>query len=593
MAARLQSAAADGGSARTSGWRWWLRRPLDGFDSAWQRFAAFYHAQLEAALRHRARVVAGAVLLLALTVPVALSLDRSVLPNVDQGGFTARLELPRGTPLEATAEVATRLEQIFRADAAVDAVFSRIGKQAAVQGITEDRSGVHTAVLDVRLERGESTRRTLARLRPQLAGVAPGGVSIESGQATALGKLLGAGEADLAVRIRADDLDAALAYAQRVRSRLQQLPSLTNVRIGTELGQPEYLVEIDRERAASYGIDAREVADAVESFMRGRIATDFVAFDRKVPVLVRLPEAARRSLATMETLQLRGVPLRELVRVRESVGPVEIRRLDQSRLVPVFADATGRDIDGAVRAAQAAVRELPPPEGVRFELGGENEEMRRSFRELGLAFALALLLVYMILAAEFESLLHPFTVLLAVPMGLIGAVFALWVFGAGINSVSLIGMVILVGIVDNDAVVKIDFINQMRREGMSVRAAILEAGRARLRPIVMNSLTAMLAILPMMFGIGAGAGLQAPLAIAVFGGLLTATALTLVVIPVVYELFDELGVRLRSRLGRGTAATAAGEPRSERTTASPALVTATAEASVPSPASPARPLASE
>jgi HAE1 family hydrophobic/amphiphilic exporter-1 len=352
------------------------------------------------------------------------------------------------------------------------------------------------------------------------------------------------------VRIRGDDLDAALAYAEQVRVRLASLPTLTNVRIGTELGQPEFLVEIDRERAASYGIDAREVADAVESYMRGRVATDFVAFDRKVPVVVRLPEAARRSLATMETLQLRGVPLRELVRVRESVGPVEIRRLDQSRLVPIFADAIGRDIDGAVRAAQLAVQQSPPPEELRLEIGGENEEMRRSFRELGLAFALALLLVYMILAAEFESLVHPFTVLLSVPLGLIGAVLALWLFGAGINTVSLIGMVILVGIVDNDAVVKIDFINQMRREGLSTRDAIREAGRARLRPIVMNSLTAMLAILPMMFGIGAGAGLQAPLAIAVFGGLLTATALTLVVIPVVYELFDELDIRLRNRFRR-------------------------------------------
>ena len=550
MAARLQAGDTSAARRATAGWRAWLRRPLDAFDRGWQAFAHFYHAQLERALHHRGRVVAGALLLLVVTIPVALSLDRSVLPNVDQGGFTARLELPRGTPLETTAEIAGRLEQVLRADAAVAAVFSRIGKQVAVQGITEDRSGVHTAVVDVRLEPGEHTRRVLARLRPQLARVAPGDLSIESGQATALGKLLGAGEADLAVRIRADELDAGLAYAEQVRARLQRTPALTNVRIGTELGQPEYLVTIDRERAASYGIDARQVADAVESYMRGRIATDFVAFDRKVPVLVRLPEAARRSLATMETLQLQGVPLRELVHVTESVGPVEIRRLDQSRLVPVFADAVGRDIDGAVRAAQAAVRDLPPPDGVRLEIGGENEEMRRSFRELGIAFGLAVLLVYMILAAEFESLVHPFTVLLTVPLGLIGAVFALWLFGAGINTVSLIGMVILVGIVDNDAVVKIDFINQMRREGLSTRAAIYEAGRERLRPIVMNTLTAMLAILPMMFGIGAGAGLQAPLAIAVFGGLLTATALTLVVIPVVYELLDDLDVRLRARFGR-------------------------------------------
>jgi len=560
MAARMHATTDSATRPPATGWRAWLNRPLDAFEHGWQSFEHFYHAQLERALRHRGRTVVGSALLFAITVPVALSLDRSVLPNVDQGTFTARLELPRGTPLETTADLTAGLEQVLRSDPSVTAVFSRIGKQLAAQGASEDRSGLHTAVLDVRLQPGERTRTVLARVRPRLARVAGPALTIESGQATALGKLLGAGEADLAVRIRADDLDAALAYAEQVQTRLERLAAVTNVRIGMELGQPEYLVEIDRERAASYGIDARQVADAVESYMRGRLATDFVAFDRKIPVLVRLPEEARRSLATMQTLELQGVPLRELVHVRESVGPVEIRRLDQSRLVPVFADAIGRDVDGAVRAVQAAVRDLPPPEGVRLDVGGENEEMRRSFRELGLAFGLALLLVYMILAAEFESLVHPFTVLLSVPLGLIGAVFALWLFGAGINTVSLIGMVILVGIVDNDAVVKIDFINQMRREGMSTREAIYEAGRARLRPIVMNSLTAMLAILPMMFGIGAGAGLQAPLAIAVFGGLLTATGLTLVVIPVVYELLDELGIRLRARFGQRSASTASVPP---------------------------------
>jgi hydrophobic/amphiphilic exporter-1 (mainly G- bacteria), HAE1 family len=229
-----------------------------------------------------------------------------------------------------------------------------------------------------------------------------------------------------------------------------------------------------------------------------------------------------------------------MIRVREAVGPVEIQRLDQSRVVAVYADALGRDLDRAVGAVQAAVLAAPPPLGLRYEIGGENEEMRRSFYELAFAFALALLLVYMILAAEFESLIHPFTVLLSVPLGLIGAVFALWLLGGGLNTVSLIGMVVLIGIVDNDAVVKIDFINQLRKEGLTTRQAIIEAGRARLRPIVMNTITTMLAVTPMMLSLGQGASLQAPLAIAIFGGLFTSTILTLIVIPVVYELIDDL-----------------------------------------------------
>jgi hydrophobic/amphiphilic exporter-1 (mainly G- bacteria), HAE1 family len=357
-------------------------------------------------------------------------------------------------------------------------------------------------------------------------------------------------------------MDSAMAYAALVAARLQDVPEVTNVRVGVELGQPEFVVEVDRERAASFGINPAEVVTAIENAMRGRAsANPFVAFDRKVPIIVRLPEEERRSLATLDLIRVRGVPVRELVHVRESVGPVEIQRLNQGRVVPVLADAIGRDVDRAVSAVETALAATPPRPPLRYEIGGENEELRRSFRELGFAFLLALLLVYMILAAEFESLVHPFTVLLSVPLGLIGAILALWLFGAGINTVSLIGMVILIGIVDNDAVVKIDFINQMKREGMSTRDAILEAGRARLRPIVMNTITTMLAITPMMLGLGAGAGLQAPLAIAVFGGLFTATVLTLIVIPVVYELVDDLSLRVaghrtderRAAVGTGAA----------------------------------------
>ena len=290
------------------------------------------------------------------------------------------------------------------------------------------------------------------------------------------------------------------------------------------------------------------MVELIERAMAGRVATQYVDFDRKIPVIVRLPESERYSLRTLDALRIKGVPLRELVRVRESLNVTEIRRADQSRVVPVFADVTAGSIDDAVRSVQQVIRANPAPSGLRTEIGGENEEMRRSFRDLLFAFVLAIMLVYMILAAEFESFLHPFTILLAVPLSLIGAVWALWLFGAGINTISLIGVIILVGIVDNDAVVKIDFINQMRREGMSVREAIHAAGHARLRPIVMNTLTAAFAVLPMMLGIGPGAALQAPLAIVVFGGLMTATALTLVVIPVCYEVLDELSVRVRGVL---------------------------------------------
>jgi HAE1 family hydrophobic/amphiphilic exporter-1 len=269
-------------------------------------------------------------------------------------------------------------------------------------------------------------------------------------------------------------------------------------------------------------------------------------------MIVRLPEDARRSIETIDRLNVRGVPLRDLVRVHESLGPIEIQRVDQNRVVPVQADVATGDVNGAVQAVRASIVDLPVPRGLRVDIGGENEEMRRSFRDLTLAFTLAIILVYMILAAEFESFMHPFTIMLSVPLSLIGAVFGLWLHGSGLNTVSLIGIVILAGIVDNDAVVKIDFINQMRREGLATRDAIRAAGHARLRPILMTSVTTMLGVLPMMLGIGTGGGLQAPLAVAVFWGLFASTALTLIFIPVFYEIVDDARLWIAERVGRKT-----------------------------------------
>jgi HAE1 family hydrophobic/amphiphilic exporter-1 len=523
---------------------------LAWFDRYFQRFADWYHHILELALERRGRVVGYAVGLLVVGVLLAAILDRDVLPDVDQGAFTVRLDLPRGTPIEETAETAARVEAVFLADEDVEAVFTRVGRQEAVAGVTDQESGLHTAALDVRLEEHAHTRDVLARARPRLTGFPPEAMTIETGTATALGKLLGGSDADLAVRVRGDELGAAMAHARAVEQRIAELPSLTNVRLGTEEGQPEIRVEIDRERAAAYGIEPRAIATTVEQYMRGEIATEFVDFNEKVPVLVRLPESERRSLETLRLLRVNDIPLRELVNTHEQVGPAEIRRLEQARVVTVYADVASGGLDQAVADVEAALDAAPAPRGLRVEIGGANEERDRSFRDLAFAFGLALLLVYMILAAQFESFIHPFTILLSVPLATVGAAVALFVTGQGLNTMSLIGLVILVGIVVNDAIVKVDFINQMRAQGLELRPAILEAGRVRLRPIVMTTATTVLGLTPMAFGFGRGADLRAPLAIAVIGGLISATALTLVVVPVAYDLFEGLRRKGLALVGR-------------------------------------------
>ncbi len=531
---------------------------LSAFDRVFGAFAEWYHGVLESALDHRARVVAACVIILGGGVALGWTLDRGVLPEVDQGSFQARLNLERGTPIEETARIAARLEEAFLDAPHVAAAFTRVGRQEAIAGVEEDESGLNTAVIDVRLEEGASTAATLAALSETIASFPPRTLAVETGQATALGRLLGGGEADLAVRVRGDDIDESFIYAQELSQQLSAVPTLTNVRLSTEHGQPEILIDVNRERAAAYNIAPGEIVQTVERFMRGESPTEFVDFDQKIPILVRLPEADRRALATLNVLELNGVPLRELIETRETVGPAEVRRLDQSRIVSVYADVASGGLDRALNDVTAAVAANPPPRGLRWDIGGENEERAQSFRDLAFAFGLALILVYMILAAQFESFVHPFTILLSVPLATIGAAVSLWIAGAGLNTMSLIGMVILVGIVVNDAIIKVDFINQMRAQGSALRDAILRAGRVRLRPIVMTTVTTVLGLLPMALGLGRGSDLRAPLAIAVIGGLISATALTLVVVPVAYDLIEEGRVRFRKMVGMGGTVAKAG-----------------------------------
>jgi HAE1 family hydrophobic/amphiphilic exporter-1 len=476
------------------------------------------------------------------SLALALALDRDLLPDVDQGAFDVRLELEEGTSLPATNTASQGIEETLLADPGVEAVFARVGKDVRSYAESEETSGVNTGLFQVRLRPGASTREVMGRVRTLEESFPQGALTFEAGQATALGQILGGVDADVAVRIRGEDLGASYPYAEEIRDRLAQLPELGNVRVGSERGQPEIQVEILRDVAARYGIEPLVIAETVERAMRGDRATEFVDFDRKIGIVVRLPDALRFARETLQDLRVQGVPLRELVIIEDAVGPAEIRREEQGRVVTVYADVVSGGLDGAIAGIRRALDEIPPSRELRGEVGGENEEMRRSFRDLAFAFGLALLLVYMILAAQFESFLHPFTILIAVPLAVVGAVLALVLTGEGINTMSLIGSVILVGIVVNDSIVKVDFINQAQARGMALRDAILEAGRVRLRPIIMTTVTTVLGLTPMALGIGRGADLRAPLAIAVIGGLLVATLLTLIVVPVVYSLVE--GIKL-------------------------------------------------
>ncbi|HUP00849.1 MAG TPA: efflux RND transporter permease subunit [Gemmatimonadota bacterium] len=547
LAARFGAAAGERSGERSArgGRLGRLRRGLARFDRGFAALAARYERALVWGLDHRPRVLGWAGAAVAVALLVALLLPRDVLPEVDQRTFTAWISLPPGTPLETTEEVALRIDRWLRDQPEAAAVLTRIGRASAAEVVQAVEQGPNVAVIDVRLSAsgGGSTRGVMERLREAFAGLPAGTLALETGAATELGTVLGTEEADLAVELRGAGLDTLRLVAGEVAGRIEGLPMLADVGAGLEEDHPELRIDLDRDAIARYGLAVETVVGALTDRTRGRLATEFVDFDRKVPVVVGLEDAERRDLDRVLSGTVEGVPLRLLVGIDQAVGPVAIRRVDQDQVVQVIAGIADGSLSGAIGAVENALEGYEPPAEVEVTVAGGREELGRSFRALGFAFLLALILVTMILAAQFESVVQPLVVLLAVPMALVGAVLALVLTGSGLNTMSLIGIVVLLGIAVNDAIIKVDFINQARNAGLDLRGAILEAGRARLRPIVMTSVTTILGLLPMAIGLGSGAELRAPIAVAVIGGMITSTVLTLLIVPVFYAWLA--GPRLR------------------------------------------------
>jgi len=341
------------------------------------------------------------------------------------------------------------------------------------------------------------------------------------------------------------------------------VPGLVDVRASTELGNPEVQVRFRREALASLGLELSSVAQAVRTKIQGDVATRFTEGDREIDIRVRALEHGSASVADVGDLIVghsggRPIFLKSVADVHLTEGPTEVRRIGQRRAALVWANLDGRDMGAAAADVRAILSAAPLPAGVTATLSGQEEEMQRSFRSLMLAMGLAVFLVYLVMASQFESFLHPFVIIFTLPLGAVGVILALALTGHSLNVVAIIGAVMLAGIVVNNAIVLVDAVNQRRRAGVAKAEALIEAGRARLRPILMTSATTIVGLLPMALGLGEGAELRAPLAITVIGGLSVATVLTLVVIPVVYSLFDRevLVVPGESEAERAVVATA-------------------------------------
>lgn len=527
----------------------YLFRPLkpvihglfQGYNRLYSYFADWYHRFLVVVLQRKGRVLVISFLILAITVMVGVFLPRELLPKPEAQSFEINLETPVDYSLEQTAQVVGLIENWLISSGKVKDVFSQIGVVSGMEAYNPEVS-LNTSRLYVELKHPRDVDPVLENLRQWLERWPELRYSLVKEQST-LAQFLAFSTAEVGLKIKGDDLRILGNLAQQLTTQLKEIPGIADVRTNLRQGKPVYLVRIKSEALEKYQISPAVVSSYLVNAIRGRIASQFNELDKKYDIRVRWDEKQREDLDKILNssypYQGTAIPLRDLVSYELVEGPQEIRRENQQREVLVTANLEGRKISQVIPEIRNKMAELDLPPKYRIEFGGEQEEMTRSFRSLIFALSLAVLLVYMIMAAQFESLIHPLIIILALPMGLVGAVWALLITGQTLNVISVIGMVVLAGIVVNDAIVKIDYTNQLRRQGLALREAILEASRVRLRPILMTTVTTILGLFPMALGLGRGSELQQPLAITVIGGLALATFLTLILIPLIYELVEK------------------------------------------------------
>jgi hydrophobic/amphiphilic exporter-1 (mainly G- bacteria), HAE1 family len=519
-----------------------LRAVFGAFNFFYKPFVVRYKGWLIWSLDHKSFIVVASLIFFAGTFFIGSQLPREHMPPIKAESFELQLKMPADYSLEQTAEVVSSLEQHLLSESAVKVTLSQIGIVSGMESVTRGNT-VNSARVFVAVKNPSDLEPTLDGLRGRLAAL-PDVEYTVAREESALEEFLTFSTGQLSLKVQGLDLVKLKELSTELVGRLKSIRGVVDVSTNIGEGKPEFRIKIRRDALERYtNLSPSVVSDYLVNAVLGKKATQFNEMEKKYDILVRLEESSRSTIEALLNGQLphQGmlIPLRDLVTVESARGPLEIRRENQQREILVSANLHEAKISQVVPAINDQIRAMKLPEGYQISFGGEQEEMSKSFKSLVLALILATILTYMIMAAQFESLLHPFLVMLTLPMGAAGAFVSLLIGGQTINVMSIIGMVVLVGLVVDDAIVEVDFINQLRRSGKSLRESVVEGCMTRLRAILMASLDTCFGLIPMALGLERGSELLKPLGIVVLGGLLFSTLLTLIQIPVVYEAVEK------------------------------------------------------
>jgi len=522
-----------------------------------ERMDEGYRRAIHVALNHRPTVIAGAAALVVAAVLIYPQIQTELLPQTDEGEVNVNVELAVGTRIERTEEALLRVQEMVQESVpeAVTLITQGGGGGNNWQGGGGGGSthrGQIRVMLQPRDQRTRTNEQIAIALRRDLSGKLPGVMvrANPSGGNNQIMRFLSGGgnnqggSSRLQLEIKGHDLDDARRLAQDARSMMEDTNGIADVQIGREEGRPEIAVRVDRPKAAMLGMSVSNVANTIQTNVAGTTAAQYRERGNEYPVVVRLREADREAIGDVGDVLLstpngQVVPAKNVLLLNRESGPVQIQRKNMERMTTVNAEIEV-PLSQAVASVQGRLGQLRVPPDFSIGFGEELEEQARSFKQLQLVLILAVLLVYAVMASQYESLRDPFIIMFSVPVAGIGVVLSLLLTGTSFSMQAYIGIIMLAGIVVSNAILLVDYINTLRRrDGMPLREAVELGGRTRLRPILMTSIATMLGLVPMAIGIGEGGELQAPLARVVIGGLLTSTLVTLVLVPAVYTLFEE------------------------------------------------------
>lgn len=531
-----------------TGLRGWSER-------VYRRLEALYDSLIGWAAGHRRLVVAVAVLLLVVSVTLLPFIGREFIPIQESWFHQVIAEMPVGTDLSVTDSAVGLLEDHIRRNWSddIEGIAAQIGAGSNVFATMMGNASPNAGQLNIILKPKRQRRHSIAQIDQDIRQAATGipGMKVRASELSFV-SMAGVSGAALQLDIIGHDLAAAETLTRQIMAAIETIPGIADLRSSREPGRPEIQLVVNRQQAALYGLTPYQIGSALRTQIEGNAASQFRLGGREYDILVRLDEQQRNSLneilGTIIAGPLGPVPLRSLVTVRTGTSPLTIEHRNTERIVRITGNAVGTTPGQLATAVSRAIRPIVVPAGFTVRLSGSYEEMISAFRDLALVTLIAAILVFMVMASQFESLRDPFVIIFSVPFAIVGVLWTLFITKTSLSVISGLGVLVLVGVVVNNGIVYVDYCNQLRRQrGLSLIAAVREAGRVRLRPILMTSLTTIFGLLPLALQLGEGSELWAPLGRAMVGGMIFSTFLPLVLMPVLYLIFENRAERRRQQ----------------------------------------------